>query len=187
VAELRREFAIELANLDGASNVGIQLESAYVGARRSWECRWPTATTLPRPSMTTMAVLRARLQLRGGRIRAHRGWASGLLPARRISALCFHRAVQSSTAQAIATLDNMPLNSVPTFYGQNQFNTIEAYAALNMHNWQMSFGQQSCTGDRTPMVRSCFPTMPRPCRCCALAYHSLPASRSPRLAGHDPQ
>jgi len=32
VAELRREFAMELANLEGASNVGLQLESAYVGA-----------------------------------------------------------------------------------------------------------------------------------------------------------
>ncbi len=38
---------------------------------------------------------------------------------------------------------NLPLSSVPTFNGVNQFRSIEAYVALNVHNWQVSFGQQS--------------------------------------------
>ena len=93
-----------------------------------------------------------------------------------------------STAQAIANVDQLPLNSVPTFNGVNQFNTIEAYAALNMANWQMSFGQQSLewgpdAGGSLMLsnnARSDAHVARRP-------HYSLSAARSLELAGHDPQ
>jgi hypothetical protein len=144
VAELRREFAIELANLDGASNVGIQLESAYVGATQimgmpladSYHFAQTIYDNYGRPyGQGFNSVVGASVRTEAGPLafylRGEYQHSASIAP------------YSPSTAQAIATLDNMPLNSVPTFYGQNQFNTIEAYAALNMHNWQMSFGQQS--------------------------------------------
>jgi hypothetical protein len=49
----------------------------------------------------------------------------------------------TTTAQDIANTNHLPLNSVPTFPSVNQFRPIEAYVALNVSNWQFSFGQQS--------------------------------------------
>jgi hypothetical protein len=37
----------------------------------------------------------------------------------------------------------LPISSVPTFNTVNQFRVIEAYSALNVSNWQISFGYQS--------------------------------------------
>ena len=46
-------------------------------------------------------------------------------------------------SQQIADFNVLPLASVSRFPEQNQFRTIEAYVALNVHNWELSFGQQS--------------------------------------------
>ena len=48
-----------------------------------------------------------------------------------------------ATAQAIANVDRASPELRSDVLRQNQFNTIEAYVALNMNNWEMSFGQQS--------------------------------------------
>ena len=37
----------------------------------------------------------------------------------------------------------LPMSSVPTFNAVNQFRVIEAYTALNVANWEISFGYQS--------------------------------------------
>jgi membrane-associated phospholipid phosphatase len=39
--------------------------------------------------------------------------------------------------------DLLPENSVPTFGRQSRFRTVEAYAGLNLGDWQLTFGQQS--------------------------------------------
>jgi membrane-associated phospholipid phosphatase len=49
----------------------------------------------------------------------------------------------AAQAQFIADFDQLPLNSVPTFGQTSHFRTVEAYAGLNIANWQFTFGQQS--------------------------------------------
>jgi len=46
-------------------------------------------------------------------------------------------------AQDIGIADSLPANSVPTFGPVSRLRTIEAYAGLNIENWQLTFGQQS--------------------------------------------
>jgi membrane-associated phospholipid phosphatase len=46
-------------------------------------------------------------------------------------------------AQDIAGSDLLPVNSVPTFGRRSRLRTVEAYAGLNLGDWQVSFGQQS--------------------------------------------
>jgi membrane-associated phospholipid phosphatase len=48
-----------------------------------------------------------------------------------------------SQTQAIAASDGLPLNSVATFGKTSRLRPIEAYAGLNLGNWQLTFGQQS--------------------------------------------
>jgi membrane-associated phospholipid phosphatase len=144
IGELRREFAMELANLEGASNVGAQLESAYVGVTQimgmplddSFHFAQTIYNNFGRPygqgfNSIVGASMRAEAGPLAFYIRGEYQHSSSIAP------------YSPSTAQAIASVDQLPLNSVPTFFGVNQFNTIEAYAALNMDNWQMSFGQQA--------------------------------------------
>ena len=144
VGELRREFALELANLEGAPNIGYQLESAYVGvteiAGRPVDDSFHFAQTIydnyGRPyGQGFNSVVGASMRAEAGPIafyiRGEYQHSSAIAP------------YSPSTAQAIANVDQLPLNSVPTFPGMNQFKTIEAYAALNMNGWQMSFGQQA--------------------------------------------
>jgi membrane-associated phospholipid phosphatase len=46
-------------------------------------------------------------------------------------------------AQDVAASDGLPVNSVPTFGESSRLRTVEAYAGLNLANWQLTFGQQS--------------------------------------------
>jgi hypothetical protein len=46
-------------------------------------------------------------------------------------------------AQFIADFDQLPLNSVPSFNQTSRPRLVEAYAGLNLWNWQFTFGQQS--------------------------------------------
>jgi hypothetical protein len=46
-------------------------------------------------------------------------------------------------AQDIASSDGLPLNSVPTFGTTSRLRSVEAYAGLNLSDWQLTFGQQS--------------------------------------------
>ncbi len=144
VGELRREFAIELANLEGAPNIGAQLESAYVGVTEivgmplddSFHFAQTIYNNFGRPyGQGFNSVVGASTRAEAGPIafyiRGEYQHSSSIAP------------YSPAAAQAIANVDQLPLNSVPTFPGLNQFKTIEAYAALNMNNWEMSFGQQA--------------------------------------------
>jgi len=46
-------------------------------------------------------------------------------------------------AQDIGNADRLPANSVPTFGEVSRLRSVEAYAGLNLANWQLTFGQQS--------------------------------------------
>ncbi|MGB8770329.1 MAG: capsule assembly Wzi family protein [Candidatus Korobacteraceae bacterium] len=144
VAELRTEFAAELAKLEGAANVGFELEYVYARTiqisvmplRDSFHFAQTIFDDYGRPyGQGLNAIVGASVRAEGGPLAfyvrgeyQHSAAISDYSPA---------------TAQAIANTDQLPLNSVPTFPSVNQFRTIEAYVALNVANWQFSFGQQS--------------------------------------------
>lgn len=144
VSELRTEFAPELAKLEGAANVGVELESAYarttqiVGMplRDSYHFAQTIFDDYGRPyGQGLNAIVGASGRAEAGPLAfyvrgeyQHSAAIANYSPA---------------TAQDIANTDHLPLNSVPTFPSVNQFRTIEAYVALNVANWQLSFGQQS--------------------------------------------
>jgi len=144
VAALREEFAVELANLEGAPNIGAQLESAYVRGteiigtpvRDSFHFAQTIYDDYGRPyGQGFNAIAGASVRAEAGPLafymRGEYQHSAAIAP------------YSPSTAQAVANVDQLPLNSVPTFNSTNQFNMIEAYFALNMHNWQMAFGQQA--------------------------------------------
>ena len=144
VRELRREFAVELANLEGAPNTGFQLESAYVGATQimgmplddSFHFAQTIYNNYGRPyGQGFNSVAGISIRSEAGPLafyfRGEYQHGASIAP------------YSASTAQAIADTDHLPLNSVPTFNSVSQLNTIEAYVALNMANWEISFGQQS--------------------------------------------
>ena len=135
---------MELANLEGASNVGVQLESAYARAieiagmplNDSFHFAQTLYNDYGRPyGQGFNSIVGASMRTEAGPlafyVRGEYQHSASIAP------------YSPSTAQAIANVDQLPLNSVPTFNGVNQFNTIEAYFALNIANWQLSFGQQS--------------------------------------------
>jgi len=147
VRALRQEFAVELANLEGASNVGVELASAYVRAtaiggrplRDSFNFAQTLYDDYGRPYGQGFNTVD------GGSVRAEVGPL----------AFYFRGEFQHSTslpnytpaqAQQIVMTNGVPLlpiSSVPTFNGVNQFRPIEAYVAVNVANWQISFGYQS--------------------------------------------
>jgi hypothetical protein len=49
----------------------------------------------------------------------------------------------AAQAQDVAASDGLPVNSVPTFGKSSRLRTVEAYAGINLENWQFTFGQQS--------------------------------------------
>ena len=144
VAELQREFAFELGTLEGKSNVAAKLESTYfrmtpiVGRplRDSFNFAQTIYDDYGRPygqGLNAIAGVSARAET-GPLAFYFRGeyqYSSGMSP------------YSAAASQAIATFNGLPMDSVPTFPQQSQFRTIEAYVALNVHNWQLSFGQQS--------------------------------------------
>ncbi len=147
IHDLRREFAIELANLEGAHNLGVELDSAYaritaIGGRPlrdSFNFAQTLYDDYGRPYGEGFNTVD------GGAVRAEAGPL----------AFYFRGEFQHSTslpnytpeqAQQIVMTNGvplLPLSSVPTFNATNQFSPIEAYVALNVANWEVSFGYQS--------------------------------------------
>jgi len=147
VRALREEFATELANLDGQRNLGAELESAYARgteiAGRPLRDSFNFAQTLyddfGRPyGQGFNTVDGASLRAEAGPLAFYfRGeyQHSSSLPN-----------YSPAVAQQIVNSNGfpyLPLSSVPTFSTVNRFWPIEAYVVLNVHNWQLSFGQQS--------------------------------------------
>ncbi|MGA9565880.1 MAG: capsule assembly Wzi family protein [Candidatus Korobacteraceae bacterium] len=144
LTELRHEFAFELQTLEGHSNLGAQLESAYLRvtpiAGRPLRDSFNFAQTLyddfGRPygqGFNAIAGVSARAET-GPLAFYFRGeyeYSNGMAP------------YSPYVSQQIANFNDLPVNSVPTFPQQSQFRTIEAYMALDVHNWQLSFGQQT--------------------------------------------
>ena len=122
VAELRTEFSAELARLEGAPNVGLELESVYTRAtqiigmplRDSYDFAQTIFDDYARPyGQGLNAIVGASGRAEAGPIAfyvrgeyQHSAAIANYSPA---------------TAQDIANTNHLPLNSVPTFPGVNQF------------------------------------------------------------------
>jgi membrane-associated phospholipid phosphatase len=151
VRALRQEFAIELTNLEGARNVGAQLESAYARVtqisgrplRDSYDFAQTLYDDYGRPygqGFNAIAGVSGRAEAGplAFYVRGEFQHSSSIAD----YSLSTQQAIVNANGQANGA-PNLPLSSVPTFNGVNQFRSIEAYVALNVHNWQVSFGQQS--------------------------------------------
>jgi len=141
---LREEFAVELANLEGAENVGAQLESAYFRLnpivnqplRDSFDFGQTIYDDYARPYGQGMNAIigasgRAEVGPLAFYVRGEYQHSAGMAN------------YSPQQTQQIAAFNLLPIGGVPTFPEQDQFKTIEAYVALNVANWQLSFGQQS--------------------------------------------
>ena len=144
LAELRSEFFFELQALEGHRNVGAQLESAYFRvtpiAGRPLRDSFDFAQTLyddfGRPyGKGFNAIAGVSTRAEAGPLafyfRGEYQYSNGMA------------SYTPYVSQQIANFNFLPVNSVPTFPEQSRFRTIEAYVALDVHNWQLSFGQQS--------------------------------------------
>ena len=167
VSELRKEFAPELAKLEGAANVGVELESVYARTtqisgmplRDSYDFAQTIFDDYGRPyGQGLNAVVGASGRAEAGPLAFYvRG------EYQHSAAIADY---SPATAQDIANTNHLPLNSVPTFPSVNQFRTIEAYVALNVANWQFSFGNRACRGDPTSAAPSCCRITRKQCLCC---------------------
>jgi membrane-associated phospholipid phosphatase len=147
VKDLRQEFAMELANLEGASNVGVQLESAYVRGteiagrplRDSFNFAQSLFDDFGRPYGQGFNTVD------GASVRAEAGPLAFYFRGeyQHSSSLPNYSPAQALRIVQTNDLPYLPLSSVPTFNSTSQFQPIEAYAALNVANWQISFGYQT--------------------------------------------
>ncbi len=144
VAALREEFAMELREIEGARNVGAQFESVYarIGGisgrplRDSYNFAQTLYDDFGRPygegfNAFVGASARAQAGPLAFYVRGEYQTSSSITnytPAQQLR---------------LAAYDNLPVAGVPTFPAVNRFRTLEAYVALNVNNWQLSFGQQS--------------------------------------------
>lgn len=145
---LRQEFAPELAKLEGtAPNVGAELDSAYarvtvIGGRPlrdSFNFAQTLYNDYGRPYGEGFNTVD------GGAVRAEVGPLAFYFRGEFQHSTSLPNYTSAQAQQIVQTngVPLLPISSVPTFNGVNQFRPIEAYAALNVANWQISFGYQS--------------------------------------------
>ena len=147
IQSLQQEFAIELANLEGAPNLGVELDSAYARvtaiAGRPLRDSYNFAQTLyddyGRPYGQGFNTVD------GGAVRAEAGPLAFYFRGEFQHGSSLPNYTPAQAQQIVGTNGTplLPLSSVPTFKAVNQFRVIEAYTALNISNWQISFGYQS--------------------------------------------
>jgi membrane-associated phospholipid phosphatase len=147
VGQLREEFAVEIGELSGARNRGAELESAYSRATeiagRALRDSYDTAQTLYNDFGRPYG--RGFNTVDGASVRAELGPLAFYFRGefQHASALPNYTQAQKQAIVNANLSPALPLSSVPDFNGVNRFRSIEAYVALNVHNWQFSFGQQN--------------------------------------------
>ena len=147
VSALRQEFAIELGNLEGESNVGVELDSAYLRVtgisgrplRDSYNFAQTLYNDYGRPYGEGFNTVD------GGSFRAEAGPVAFYFRGEFQHSTSLPNYTTAQAEQIVKTNDYpfLPISSVPTFNRTNQFRPIELYAAVNVANWQISFGYQS--------------------------------------------
>ena len=148
VAQLKQEFAREVAQLGGETgNVSAELDSAYVrvteisgrALRDSYNFAQTLYDDFGRP------YGRGFNTVDGAAVRAEAGPLAFYFRGefQHSSSLPNYTPYQAQQVVNSNLTPTLPISSVPTFNGVNQFRPIEAYVALNVDNWQISFGYQN--------------------------------------------
>ena len=147
VKALHQEFAMELANLEGARNLGVQLESIYARAteiggmplRDSYDFAQTIYDDYGRPyGQGFNAIAGASARAEAGPFAFYvRGEFQHSAAIANYTPAVQHAIIGANLYPFL------PPSSVPTFNSENVFRPIEAYVALNVANWQVSFGYQN--------------------------------------------
>jgi hypothetical protein len=158
---LRQEFTVELANLEGAHNLGVELDSAYaritaIGGRPlrdSFNFAQTLYDDYGRPYGEGFNTVD------GGAVRGEAGPVAFYFRGEFQHSGSLPNYTPTQAQQIVLTNDAplLPTSSVPMFNAVNQFRPIETYAAVNVSNWQISFGYQSFwwgPDDRTSLMFS---------------------------------
>jgi hypothetical protein len=144
LATLDTEFAHETRVIDGADNLGLQVDTVYgrsteiAGAplRDSFHFGQTLADDYGRPyGQGSNEVVGFSGHAEAGPVafylRGEYQYASAM------------PAYSTVAQQAISAEDGLPFGWNIRFGSTSRFRPVEAYAALNLANWQISFGQQS--------------------------------------------
>ena len=146
VARLQQEFAYETALLSGGRNLTANLDSLYA-----------RAVSISGPALTDSYHFGQTVAYDFGRPyeRGTNGQAGGSFDAAAGPLVVYVRAeyqhapaapAYSNTVRgAIAQADGVPVSEVPSgpIATINQPQLLDAYAAVDVHNWQLAIGQQS--------------------------------------------
>lgn len=144
IGRLDREFAPEIALLRGGRNVGATVDSVYsrttaIGGtplRDSFHFSQTIVDDFGRPYGKGLNAFdgvsgRAAFGPFAIYVRGEYQHSAGL------------PAYTPFVQQAISAVDRLPIGAGPTFPTVDRPRPVEAYVSLNLHDWQLSFGQQS--------------------------------------------
>jgi hypothetical protein len=141
---LQVEFSPEINLLGGGNNRAIHLESIYM---RSTEISGPPLTDGYHFGQTVMNDFGRPYQQGFNSIAGFSGWATAGRWVFYLRGEYQHSpaapAVSASVANVIAAVDNNPVFPSKPIAERNQARLLDAYAGLNLGNWQISFGQES--------------------------------------------
>jgi len=141
---LRLEFVPELSLLGGGNNRAVHLESLYT---RATEISGPPLTDGYHFGQTLTNDFGRPFQQGFNSIGGFSGWATAGRWVFYVRGEYQHSpaapAVSAGIANVIATVDDNPVFSPQPVPKRDQARLLDAYAGLNLGNWQLSFGQES--------------------------------------------
>jgi Capsule assembly protein Wzi/PAP2 superfamily len=144
IASLQEEFAKELAQLGGAENRGLELESLYT---RVTEISGRPLTDGYHFGQTVVNDFGRPVAQGFNTIDGFSGWASeGPFTAYvrgEFQHAPFDPPLSAQARIAVANADRLPVPPPASIPAVDQFQLLDAYVAMNVKNWQLSFGQQS--------------------------------------------
>jgi hypothetical protein len=153
VTQLQQEFAYELSLLDGGRNLTANVESVYA-----------RAVSISGPPLTDGYHFGQTISNDFGRPfeRGFNGQAGGSVSASAGPLTVYVRAEYQHAPSApgltpslrnfISTADFVPLSDVPNgpVSATNRLEVLDAYAAVNMGNWELAVGRQTLSWGPTP-------------------------------------
>ncbi len=140
----RATSRVELRQRDGECNRQAAMDSTTGAAQRSPALRLPTATTLPKPSPTTMGAPTGRERTSTPASPVALALGSFASYARvELQRTAPGLVVPSSADAAIAAADFTPAAAAGPSSGFTRGRVLEAYASYTFHNNQLSFGKQA--------------------------------------------
>ncbi len=144
LAALYKEFAADLELLDGGENRGAYLESVYT---RFTEISGPPLTDSYHFGQTLTEDYGRPFEQGINNVTGISGWATAgrwvLYTRGEYQYAPSGPAYSTNVRDFIAAADQNPVQPASAVPQTNQFQLLDAYAGLDLDNWQLTFGQQS--------------------------------------------